>query len=207
MSARKDPGGSVETTLPDIAVSSRVPVTRSGAPAGPGRLGRPRRPGQLMVVILAAAAVLAVVAGTAWALQRDDQGVTAPAAAAKPKATPTPAAPAASTALALTVDLPSTVTAGTSAEIVVHYSDALGIFSGTTEDWGDGVGTSSLKQGACGAGAPPARALTGSYTLTHTWEKPGTYTVGLGVGSYTCAGTVATEEQAAKTVSVTVVPR
>ena len=96
--------------------------------------------------------------------------------------------------------------AGQPAELVVHYQDGKGTFSGSTEDWGDGVGTSSLAQGRCTAAGPPADPTNGSYRATHTWAEPGSYTVSIGVSSYTCVDGAAVEEQASTTVTVVVSP-
>jgi hypothetical protein len=46
-----------------------------------------------------------------------------------------------------------------------------------------------------------------TYRLAHTWTEPGTYTVVLGVHSYTCQGTTAVRETATQTLSLQVVAR
>ena len=77
---------------------------------------------------------------------------------------------------------------GEPATITVTYTDGSGIFSGTSEEWGDGVGTSSLQEGRCSATAEPAGSLSDSYQATHRWTEPGTYSLVLGVNTYTCRG-------------------
>ncbi len=94
--------------------------------------------------------------------------------------------------------------AGQAAELTVRYADGDGIFSGSTEDWGDGVGTSSLAQGRCAASGTPAVPASGSYLAEHTWSEPGSYTVTVGVSSYTCVDGAPVEEQATTTVRVEV---
>ena len=144
-----------------------------------------------------------VVAGGGWLALRGDEGAdvvaTDPGASA---AAPTGPAP-----LTLEVDLPAVVPAGQAAELTVRYADGDGIFSGSTEDWGDGVGTSSLAQGRCAASGTPAAPASGSYLAAHTWSEPGSYTVTVGVSSYTCVDGAPVEEQATTTVRVEVAAR
>ena len=145
--------------------------------------------------------VVLAVAGAGWLAlggAGDDPVVTDRAPAA--------AGPAVVEPLTLQVDGPAAVQAGQPAELVVHYQDGKGTFSGSTEDWGDGVGTSSLAQGRCTAAGPPADPTSGSYRATHTWAEPGSYTVSVGVSSYTCVDGAAVEEQASTTVTVVVGP-
>jgi hypothetical protein len=97
------------------------------------------------------------------------------------------------------------VVAGAPATFVVHYTDGAGTFAGSTEDWGDAVGASSVSLGQCTAAAP-ASAATGSYDATHTWTKPGTYQVTLAAASYTCVDGAAVPEQVTKTLQVVVAP-
>jgi hypothetical protein len=148
---------------------------------------------------LAAALVilLAVAAATAWLLLRggDDDVAATPAPGAAADAGPAP--------LSLAVQVPERVVAGTPVTVTVTYEDGAGTYAGSQEDWGDGVGTGSLKQGPCGSvdsGAP----LTGSYQATHTWTEPGSYPLTVAVTSYTCENGVAVEEQASRTVTVDV---
>ena len=80
-------------------------------------------------------------------------------------------------------------------EFTVTWSDGTGFFSGTSEEWGDGVGTSSVQEGTCPSTQAPG-ALSDTYGVTHTFTSPGTYTVTLGVHSWTCSGATAVQEQA-----------
>lgn len=162
----------------------------SAAPARPA--GTPRSAVWVVVALL-----LAVVAVVGWRVLRtgDELVAAAPGAAAGP-AGPAP--------LSLTLRLPERVVAGQPATVTIGYLDGAGVYSGSQEDWGDGVGTSSLKQGRCtGSGtAAPAR---GSSRATHTWAEPGSYRLTVSVATYTCANGAAVEEQASRTVTVTVV--
>jgi hypothetical protein len=141
-----------------------------------------------------------LVVTAAGAVQRSgrDDVVAEPAQ----RSTTAPSAPAPAP-LTLSVTLPAPVVAGQPAEITVRYADGDGRFGGSTEEWGDGVGGASAKQGPCAAGAGFG-PLEGSYTATHTWTRPGTYTVAIGVSSYTCTGTAAVVEQASRSVAVRV---
>jgi hypothetical protein len=105
----------------------------------------------------------------------------------------------------MTVELPETVVAGQTAEIVVRWTDGEGVFSGTSEDWGDGVGTSSLAQDQC-TGAATTTKSADSYTVKHAWSEPGTYQVVLGVTTYVCTDGSPVQEDVSKTVSVQVQP-
>jgi hypothetical protein len=105
----------------------------------------------------------------------------------------------------MTVELPDTVVAGQAADIVVRWSDGEGVFSGTSEDWGDGVGTSSLAQDQC-TGVATDRKSADSYLVTHTWAEPGSYQVALGVTTYLCTDGTAVQEDVSKTVTVQVQP-
>ena len=96
---------------------------------------------------------------------------------------------------------------GEPATITVTYTDGSGIFSGTSEEWGDGVGTSSLQEGRCTAAAEPAGSLSDSYQVTHRWTEPGTYSLVLGVNTYTCRGTTAVQEKATTMLIVKVLAR
>ena len=177
---------------PDLVVTT-VPGS-SAAPDGPP----PTPPRRRLVVGLAAllALVLAGVLVLVLALGGDDEPVKASSPAAGP------AAPA---ALGMTVELPDTVVAGRTAEIVVRWVDGEGVFSGTSEDWGDGVGTSSLAQDQC-TGAATDRRSADTYTLKHAWSEPGSYQVVLGVTTYVCTDGTAVQEDVSKTVTVQVRP-
>lgn len=178
---------------PDVVVTT-APGT-SADPDGPP----PAPPRRRLVIGLAALLALALVAVLVLvlALGGDDEPV---------KASPPPAAgPAEPADLGMTVELPETVVAGESAEIVVRWTDGEGVFSGTSEDWGDGVGTSSLAQDQC-TGVATDRRSADSYQLTHAWSEPGSYQVVLGVTTYTCTDGSAVQEDVSKTVTVQVQP-
>lgn len=149
----------------------------------------------LLALVLAVTVVLVLVLGG-----DDEPEVTTRTPAAADPAGPAP--------LGLTVEVPDEVVAGQPARLVVRWTDGEGVFSGSTEEWGDGVGTSSLAQDSCSATATAAQAKpsAGRYTTRHTWAEPGTYQVTVGVSSYLCEGGTATEEDASTTVAVTVVP-
>ena len=103
----------------------------------------------------------------------DDDSVAQPAAQ-QPADVPAPPA-----ALAVTVDGPASVAVGEPVDFTVTYTDGSGIFSGTSEEWGDGVGTSSLQRGsAAPPPAEPAGSLADTYQVSHTWTEPGTYSRG-----------------------------
>jgi hypothetical protein len=194
-------GGGVEVTgstsdaaRPDLEVrrDDEPPVVVPAPPAS--------RSGRLSTGPIAVAAVvvlLLVGLGAVWLLRGgDDDVATTPAPGANK-----PAVPA---ALTVQVDPPTGAVAGQPATLVVHYSDGAGVYSGSTEDWGDGVGAGSGKQGQCDPTAAAAGPASGSYEATHTWSAPGTYTVAIEVTSYTCKGGTAVEEHASTTVQVDV---
>jgi hypothetical protein len=131
-----------------------------------------------------------------WAAARGDDPVrTTPATAAAGPAVPDP--------LGLDVTAPTDAVAGRPATLVVRYTDGAGTFSGSTEEWGDEVGTSSLTEAQCATGATDGPA-SGTYRATHTWSEPGSYTVKVAVSSYTCDTGGPVEEQATTTVTVVV---
>ncbi|MDQ1626247.1 MAG: hypothetical protein QOJ49_1745 [Actinomycetota bacterium] len=195
MSIREETG--VAVTSPDIIVISSRPSV-SGPPVAPVTTRGPRWP-RLVVALVLAAVVLGVAALAASRLGNGHD--VAQPTANKPAAVKPAAVPA---ALALTVAAPANVVAGKAVQIPVTYTDGSGVFSGTSEDWGDGVGTSSLKQSACVVTPVATPALRGSYVLRHTWAKPGTYPLTLEVVSYTCRGTTLAQERVTKTLMVTV---
>jgi hypothetical protein len=86
----------------------------------------------------------------------------------------------------------------------VHYADGTGVFSGSTEEWGDEVGTSSLAEATCPSPAPAATPLQGTYQATHTWAAAGSYPVKVAVSSYTCVDGAPVLEQATTTLTVEV---
>lgn len=146
--------------------------------------------GLVVVLVAVVAAVLALARGT------DEDVVSRSAPAAVQPAAPAP--------LALAVDATDAVVVGELARFTATWSDGSGIFSGSTEDWGDEIATSSRKQGRCvtGEAAPPAAA--GKYEVGHVWTAPGTYTVALAIASYVCVDGAAVVDEAAETLTVTV---
>ena len=152
-----------------------------------------------MLAGLAALVALAlVVAG--WLLlgggDDDSQVSTTPGAGAQQ--------PAAIAPLSLTVDPVVGAVVGQPATLVVHYADGTGVFGGSTEEWGDEVGTSSLAEDICPSPSPAAAPLKGTYQATHTWAAPGSYPVKVAVSSYICVDGAPVLEQATTTVTVEV---
>jgi len=187
----------VKTSEPDVVVSSSLP------PAPPVVLEPPRGP-RLPLAIIAVLVLLASAVGIAVAAVvsgSDDDSVATPESR-QPADVPAPPA-----ALSVTADGPASVDVGEQATITVTYTDGSGIFSGTSEEWGDGVGTSSLQEGRCSAPAEPAGSLSDSYQVTHRWTEPGTYSLVLGVNTYTCRGTTAVQEKATTMLIVKVLAR
>lgn len=162
----------------------------------------PAPPRRRLAVILAVLLAVAIVVTLLLTLLADsDDDVVARSDVGTVADQPAGPAP-----LGLEVQVPADLVAGQAARLVVRWSDGSGIFSGGSEDWGDGVATSSVKLGRCEptAGAPPAAA--GSYRATHTWSEPGTYTVVIGVSTYSCEGGTIAQEEASKTLRVEVLP-
>jgi hypothetical protein len=124
----------------------------------------------------------------------------------EPDPAPAGAQPTSPAGLGVVVEAPDTVVAGETARFVVRWTDGSGLFSGGSEDWGDGVATSSRKQGGCEPGAPAPEPAAGSYAARHTWSEPGTYTVVIGVATYACQDGTAVEEDASETLTVEVLP-
>jgi hypothetical protein len=186
----------LQTAGPDIVVSSPLPT--ASPMLEPAR--SPRLPLAIFAVLLLLAsavgiAVAAVVSGS------DDNSVAQPQSQ-QPADVPAPPA-----ALSVTADGPASVGVGELATITVTYTDGSGIFSGTSEEWGDGVGTSSLQEGRCSAPAEPAGSLSDSYQVKHRWTEAGTYSLVLGVNTYTCRGTAAVQEHATTMLIVKVLAR
>ena len=184
---------------PGVAVSA----SGEGAPGpehsvdGPPP-ARPRR--RLLVGLVALLAlVLAVTVVLVLVLGGDDE----PEVTTRTPAAADPGGPA---PLGLTVEVPQQVVAGLPASLMVRWTDGEGVFNGSTEEWGDGVGTSSLAQESCSASATAAQSSpsAGRYAASHTWTEPGTYQVTIGVASYLCRDGTATQEDARTTVSVEV---
>jgi hypothetical protein len=194
----RDATGPLATGSPDVV--RRAPTgTAVDRPVLRDDRSRPGHRSMLRRAVLlgvSSGAVLALVLG-AWLVLRGDGnvGTTAPPVAARGNGV----AP-----LTVTVDLPAEVVAGRAAVLVVHYADGKGTFSGSTEDWGDGVGTSSLAEGRCAAAATPTGPASGSYRASHTWAEAGSYPVSIAVSSYACVDGAPVEEQATTTVTVTV---
>ena len=197
MTTRENAG--VQLSGPDIVVlSATSPPPAQPPPIAPGRPSS-RRTAVLIVAALVAVALSTVVAVAV--LDGDDGAATTPAAQ-QPAGVPGAPDP-----LVVRADGPATATAGEPVAFSVTYSDGSGVFSGTSEDWGDGVGTSSLREGQCSAADPAPDALSDTYGLTHTWTEPGTYTVTVGVHTYSCRGTTAVQDQATQTLTVQVLAR
>ena len=146
------------------------------------------------LVVAVAAVAIAVVA-----LTRGDDDVVVRGAA------PAAAQPAAPAPLALTVVSPDSVAVGEIARFTATWSDGSGTFSGSTEDWGDEVATSSRKQGRCENGAAMPQAASGTYDVGHVWTAPGSYTVVLGVATFVCVDGAAVVDEVAEPITVTVV--
>jgi hypothetical protein len=159
---------------------------------------RRRTPWVLGVLwVLGVAALVSVVAF--WHAGDDDpEVVVAPPADARG-----PAAPATPGPLTVSVDAPTTVLAGAEAAFVVRYRDGEGIFSGSTEDWGD-TGAGSASQVRCSGDAPAAGPLEDGYIARHAWTDPGSYPVRIDVTTYVCRGGESVEETATATLQVTV---
>jgi hypothetical protein len=180
-------------------------VTPSGTPTDqPVVLGKapdpPARSRRRLVIALAAVLVVLVAAVAGWLLLGGDGGTAStdtPVAKAGGPVVPAP--------LQIQVDAPAQVVAGAPATFVVHYTDGAGTFAGSTEDWGDAIGASSVSLGQC-TGAGPASAATGSFEADHTWTEPGTYQVALSAASYTCVDGAAVPERVTKTLQVVVAP-
>lgn len=180
----------VVITRPDVAAGAGAGTGVGAGVAAPGR----RRALVLLALVVGLAVAAVAVAG--WLLTRGGNDPVA--------ATPAPAAePAGPAPLSLTIQVPDPVVAGRPATVTVTYADGAGTYSGSQEDWGDGIGTSSLKEGRCAA-TGTAAPVSGSYQATHTWARPGTYRLTVGVTSYTCVDGAAVEEQASRAVTVTV---
>ncbi len=147
--------------------------------------------GLVVALVAVATAVLALTRGN------DDVVVRGAAPAVVQPAVPAP--------LALTVEPPDSVAVGEVARFTATWSDGSGTFSGSTEDWGDEVATSSRKQGRCELGAAMPPAASGTYDVGNVWTAPGSYPVVLGVATYVCVDGAAVVEEVAETVTVTVV--
>lgn len=184
---RHGPELEVTPSGPDV-----VPEATGARPAG----GRSLRRTVLLAGVLAASVAVVAVGLLLWSGGEADVVAPPPAGPAVRVAGPA--------ALGMTVDVPQRVTAGEAATLTVGWTDGEGTFSGTTEEWGDGVGTSSLGLARCDEATTAADSSGGTYELTHTWSEPGTYTVVIGVATYTCDAGTPSEEQVSRTLTVEV---
>jgi hypothetical protein len=188
----------MQRSEPDIVVSSSVAPRPPAQPMldAPRGARLPLAIIAILVLFVSAVgiAIAAVVAGNSDSV-------------AKPEVQQPAAVPAPPAALSVTADGPASLTVGEQATITVTYTDGTGIFSGTSEEWGDGVGASSVREGRCSATDDIPGALSDSYQLTHSWTEPGTYSLVLGVNTYTCSGTTAVPETATTTLIVKVLAR
>lgn len=210
MTARINHTDRLEVSSPDVIVVSSAPQLvgppTDGADAAPTLVQRPQstvasrlRRWMLPLAVLFVTAVAIVVALVAGA---DNQVVAEPSN--QPRvAQPAPAR--AADAVRVTVEAPAIVVAGKPAAFTVNYEAPPGQLSGSTEEWGDGLGTGSVKHGRCDGDDQASSPLSGRYTVSHTWTKPGAYEVVLGVNTYSCAGSEQRELQGKRTLSVNVV--
>lgn len=193
MSARQDRGAVV--TTPDVVVSTAMPAPpTAGRGSSSWSWWSSRR-------VLAVAALLAGVAAAVIAAMATDGEQPL---VAEPASRPTAGA-AGPGPLRLTVHAPTRAVAGQEVVIEVRYAAGDGRFSGSTEDWGDGLGTSSVRVARCDSVPTAPTPLAGSYRLAHTWAEPGTYTVELGATSATCTPGGPVEQQAGERLVIEVV--
>lgn len=209
METRDDPGlglGRGEGIRDDIGVARAdrhhdivLTTRRQPAPPSTGTAAKPSSSPRPLLLALVGAVLLAVlITAVVWWATRGDDGATTSPAGATAGQRPAP------DVLTVSVGPPVGVVAGEKAMVVVTWSDGAGTFSGSTEDWGDGVGTSSLVRDRCSPTGSPARPASGSYRATHTWAEPGTYPVAISVTTYSCVDGTAVQEQASTTVKVAV---
>ncbi|MGH8969161.1 MAG: hypothetical protein ACRDV1_04350 [Actinomycetes bacterium] len=194
MTTRDVPG--VEDPSLDVVGSTPAPTPESVGPVPRRRSTRLRLAAAVGALALAGGAVLAEVA---WS--GDDTVLATPA---DRRIDEQPSAAVSPGPLRIDVEVPATVVAGRAAGFRVAWSDGDGVLAGSDEDWGDGVGASSMKERPCPAAAEP-RPVRDTFRARHTWTEPGTYTVVIGVTTSTCASGVVMTEQAAKSFAVTVV--
>lgn len=184
---------------PDVVVSRAArPVVM---PAGSADDGAPPTPRRQLAILLGAGLALVVALTLALALWTGGDGDVV----ATPGDTGAGDSPV-QVALHMSVDPPATVRAGEEATFTVRWADDEGVFSGTSEEWGDGVGTSSLRRSQCATPGGPAGPAGDTYAVTHTWSEPGTYAVVLGVATYTCQAGTAVAEEVTTPVTVEVLP-
>ena len=179
---------------PDVVL---VPGPRPTEPA-PDTVVARGRAGRAAVVLVAALSLVAVGVVLGRTVWRPDGGlVTGGAAANRP-------APAALEGLQLQVSGPDVVTAGDTAVFRIRWQDDEGTFSGTSEEWGDGVGASSEQLPRCDSAAAVAGPARGSVQVRHSWAAPGQYLVRLGVHTFTCRDGVAVVETVERSLEVQV---
>jgi hypothetical protein len=191
MTVREDSG--VRISAPDIIVISAL---RKEAGTPPDMAIRPSVRRRVVLIAAALVAAMGIAAATAAFLVGNDGDTLTPVAEQAADVPP------AAEPLVVRADTPTSATVGQPVRISVAYTDGSGIFSGTSEEWGDGVGASSQREGRCTAAAPAPRELSDTYVVTHRWSRPGTYTMTLGVSTYTCRGTTAVQDHATQTVTV-----
>src|SRR4051794_4364351 len=145
MARHEDARPELDSSAPDIVVVTALPAGQAAvAPAGSSTAARPRpRTGRTALAVALLVVLVVTPAGAVQRSRRDDV-VAEPAQ----RSTTAPSAPAPAP-LTLSVTLPAPVVAGQPAEITVRYADGDGRFGGSTEEWGDGVGGASAKQGPC----------------------------------------------------------
>jgi len=202
MSTRESTVGvtSTRSAQPDLVVSGLTPpAAPHDAPGDRGPSARRRA--VAIVLVLGVVALAAVAAAVGGMLAGDSGSTVAAPRAQQPAEVPAPPAP-----LEVSVAAPAVATVGEPVQFTVTWSDGSGFFSGTSEEWGDGVGTSSVQEGTCPS-TKAAAAQSDTYSVTHTFTSPGTYTVALGVHSWTCSGATAVQEKATVMHTVEVAAR
>lgn len=206
MDRMNNPADRLEATGPDVVVIHDAPpevINSSATPPRSDDLGltesaqsSSRRRLMLITGLLALALIAALLVVF---LPGDDEVATQPGNQTQPKA---PAAQPAEPRI--TIEAPASVVAGQPAAFTVNYELPSGRFSGSIEEWGDGIGAGSAKQERCETTAQTSGPSSGRYSVSHTWAKAGTYEVTLGVNTYTCSGTTPSEAKASRTLTVTV---
>lgn len=209
MTTRMNPHDRLEVSHPDLVVVSSAPqligppVVTERADDAAGEASTtpaPRRRRMRRWLLLVGVLVAAAVAALAVAMTGGE-----PPVVAEPRTQPRAAEPVPTSPVRVTVEAPATVVAGKPASFSVNYEADAARFSGTVEDWGDGLGTSSVAQGKCENATKSKGPIKGRYAVSHTWVDPGAYTVVLGVNAYSCVGTVSREVQGSRTITVNVV--
>ena len=163
-------------------VPMRVPAPRDHPEA-------PRRPGpglrRAVLAGIAAGVLLAAALGGWLAPPGDGDDPVAH------RAGPVGAGPVVPAPLGLDVTAPTVAIAGPAGRRWWSATPtAPASFSGSTEDWGDGVGTSSLTAGPRAAVRRSRPAAPAAPTSpTHTWSEPGSYPVTVAVVDRTPAST------------------